>query len=61
MFGESYEAACLGSMGLADHLDASLPHLNYRDVTLMAISRAPVQKQSAKLSNWGAGDVEMGC
>jgi predicted dithiol-disulfide oxidoreductase (DUF899 family) len=44
MFGPSYKAACPGCTGLADHFDATLAHLNYRDVTLLAISRAPLEK-----------------
>jgi predicted dithiol-disulfide oxidoreductase (DUF899 family) len=47
MFGPSYEAACPGCTGLADHLDAALVHMNNRDVTLMCISRAPVEKLGA--------------
>ena len=40
MFGPTYEAACPGCTGLADHFDGALPHVNARDVTLIAISRA---------------------
>jgi predicted dithiol-disulfide oxidoreductase (DUF899 family) len=47
MFGPSYEAACPGCTGLADHFDAALVHLNHRDVTLIAISRAPIEKLRA--------------
>jgi predicted dithiol-disulfide oxidoreductase (DUF899 family) len=47
MFGPTYEAACPGCTGLADHLDAALVHLNNRDVTLMCISRAPIEKLQA--------------
>jgi predicted dithiol-disulfide oxidoreductase (DUF899 family) len=42
MFGPTYEAACPGCTGLADHFDAALVHLWNRDVTLIAISRAPL-------------------
>src|SRR6266508_6988101 len=38
MFGPTYEAACPGCTGLADHFDAALPHVNARDITLIAIS-----------------------
>ena len=31
----------------ADHLDATLAHLNNRDVTLICISRAPIEKLEA--------------
>ncbi len=47
MFGPTYEAACPGCTGLADHFDAALPHVNNRDITLMAISRAPIEQLSA--------------
>ena len=47
MFGPTYTAACPGCTGLADHFDAALVHLNNRDVTLMAISRAPIDKLRA--------------
>jgi predicted dithiol-disulfide oxidoreductase (DUF899 family) len=47
MFGPTYEAACPGCSGLADHLDATLVHLNNRDVTLICISRAPIEKLQA--------------
>src|SRR5437763_122834 len=47
MFGPTYEAACPGCSGLADHLDAALVHMNNRDVTLMCISRAPIEKLKA--------------
>jgi predicted dithiol-disulfide oxidoreductase (DUF899 family) len=47
MFGPTYEAACPGCTGLADHFDGALVHLNNRDVTLMAISQAPIEKLRA--------------
>jgi predicted dithiol-disulfide oxidoreductase (DUF899 family) len=47
MFGPTYEAACPGCTGLADGFDGALVHLNNRDVTLMAISRAPIEKLRA--------------
>jgi predicted dithiol-disulfide oxidoreductase (DUF899 family) len=47
MFGPSYRQACPGCTGLADAFDAAVPHLNYRDVTLIAISRAPLEKLQA--------------
>src|SRR6187397_2529534 len=53
MFGPTYEAACAGCTGLADHLDASLAHLNARYVTLMAISRAPIEKLVAYKQRMG--------
>src|SRR6266566_8331646 len=47
MFGPTYEAACPGCTGLADHFDATLVHLNNRDATLICISRAPIEKLQA--------------
>src|SRR5947209_14496962 len=47
MFGPTYEAACAGCTGLADHIDGALPHVNNRDVTLICISRAPIEKLKA--------------
>jgi predicted dithiol-disulfide oxidoreductase (DUF899 family) len=53
MFGPTYEAACPGCSGLADHLDAALVHVNHRDVTLMAFSRAPIEKLQAYRKRMG--------
>src|SRR3954451_18925383 len=53
MFGPTYEAACPGCTGLADHFDAAVVHLNNRDVTLMAISRAPIEKLQAYKQRMG--------
>jgi predicted dithiol-disulfide oxidoreductase (DUF899 family) len=47
MYGPTYDAACAGCTGLADHFDGALPHLNARDITLIAISRAPIEKLKA--------------
>jgi predicted dithiol-disulfide oxidoreductase (DUF899 family) len=53
MYGPTYGAACPGCTGLADHLDAALPHMNNRDVTLMCISRAPIEKLQAYKQRMG--------
>jgi predicted dithiol-disulfide oxidoreductase (DUF899 family) len=53
MFGPSYEVACPGCTALADHLDGALPHLNNRDVTVMCISRAPIEKLRAYKQRMG--------
>ena len=47
MFGPEWTAACPGCSGLADHLDATLPHLNAHDVTMICISHAPFEKLQA--------------
>ncbi len=47
MFGLEYTGACPGCSGLADHFDGGVVHLNHRDVTFLAISRAPIEKLQA--------------
>jgi predicted dithiol-disulfide oxidoreductase (DUF899 family) len=47
MLGPKWEAGCPGCSFLADHLDGTLPHLNNHDVTLVAVSRAPLAKIDA--------------
>lgn len=47
MLGPEWEAGCPGCSFLADHLDGTLPHLNHHDVTLVAVSRAPLTKIQA--------------
>jgi len=47
MFGPTYEAACPGCTALADGFDGVVPHLNARDITLIALSRAPIEKLTA--------------
>ncbi len=47
MLGPEWEAGCPGCSFLADHLDGTLPHLNHHDVTLTAVSRAPLAKIEA--------------
>ena len=47
MFGEDWEVACPGCTSLADGLSGTVEHLNDRDVTLICMSRAPLEKLSA--------------
>jgi predicted dithiol-disulfide oxidoreductase (DUF899 family) len=47
MFGPDWAAGCPGCSFLADHLDGALPHLNHHDVTLTAVSRAPLGRLDA--------------
>lgn len=44
MFGPDWEAGCPGCSFFADHIDGMLPHLNNHDVTLVCVSRAPLDK-----------------
>jgi predicted dithiol-disulfide oxidoreductase (DUF899 family) len=47
MFGPDWEEGCPSCSILGDHMDGSVTHLANRDVTLMAISRAPLAKIEA--------------
>src|SRR5947208_1045709 len=53
MFGPTDEAACTGCTGLGDYFDGALPHVNNRDLTLRAISRAPIEKLKAYKQRMG--------
>jgi predicted dithiol-disulfide oxidoreductase (DUF899 family) len=53
MFGPEYTGACPGCSNLADHLDGGVVHLNYRDVTLLCMSRAPFEKLHAYKQRMG--------
>jgi len=47
MFGPDWEEGCPSCSILADHIDGSVVHLANRDVTLIAVSRAPLEKIEA--------------
>lgn len=42
MLGSGWEEGCPSCSFMADHTDAMLPHLAARDVTMIAVSRAPI-------------------
>jgi predicted dithiol-disulfide oxidoreductase (DUF899 family) len=44
MLGPDWEAGCPSCSFMADHTEGMLPHLAQRDVTLVAISRAPLAR-----------------
>jgi predicted dithiol-disulfide oxidoreductase (DUF899 family) len=44
MFGPEFEAGCPVCSSIADSFNAVLPHLEARDVTMVCISRAPIEK-----------------
>ena len=44
MFAPDWDQGCVGCSLLADHLDGAIPHVNARDVTLVCVSRAPLEK-----------------
>jgi predicted dithiol-disulfide oxidoreductase (DUF899 family) len=47
MFGPDWQEGCPSCSFMADHTDCMLPHLAARDVTMMAVSRAPLDKIEA--------------
>jgi predicted dithiol-disulfide oxidoreductase (DUF899 family) len=47
MFGPSYESGCPVNSSIADSFDSVIPHLRARDVTLIAVSGAPIDKLQA--------------
>jgi predicted dithiol-disulfide oxidoreductase (DUF899 family) len=53
MLGPGWEAGCPGCSFLADHLDGALPHLEHHDVTLTAVSRAPLAEIAAYKARMG--------
>jgi predicted dithiol-disulfide oxidoreductase (DUF899 family) len=53
MFGPPYEAGCTVCSSITDTLDPNAVHLAARDVKLMLVSRAPVEKLQAYKSRMG--------
>jgi predicted dithiol-disulfide oxidoreductase (DUF899 family) len=47
MFGPSYEAGCPACSSMADTINGVFPHLNARDVTMLLVSRAPLERLQA--------------
>src|SRR5215467_2580922 len=47
MFGPDYKAGCMTCSTIADGFDGFVPHLANHDVTLSAVSRAPLAKLQA--------------
>jgi predicted dithiol-disulfide oxidoreductase (DUF899 family) len=47
MFGPSWEEGCPSCSLLSDHIDGATVHLAQRDVTLIAVSRAPLDRIEA--------------
>jgi predicted dithiol-disulfide oxidoreductase (DUF899 family) len=47
MFGPDWQEGCPSCSFVSDHIDGALPHLAARDVTLAAVSRAPLAKIGA--------------
>lgn len=53
MFGPDWQAGCPGCSFVADHIDGMLPHLNHHDVTMVCVSRAPLDKIEAYKKRMG--------
>ena len=53
MFGPSYQAGCPTCSSIADGVDALLPHLGARDVTMICVSAAPIDKLLAYRERMG--------
>jgi predicted dithiol-disulfide oxidoreductase (DUF899 family) len=50
MFGPSYQAGCTTCSSIGDAVNGVVPHLNARDVTMLFVSQAPLEKlQTYKL------------
>ena len=47
MFGPDYEAGCPVCSSIADSFNGVVPHLAARDVTMICISQAPIEKLRA--------------
>ncbi|MGH2881312.1 MAG: DUF899 domain-containing protein [Solirubrobacteraceae bacterium] len=55
MFGPEWEAGCPVCSSIADSFDGVVPHLAARDVTMIGISRAPLEKLLAYRERMGWG------
>lgn len=53
MLGPDWEEGCPGCSFLSDHIDGALVHLAHRDVTYVAVSRAPLDKIDAYRKRMG--------
>jgi predicted dithiol-disulfide oxidoreductase (DUF899 family) len=55
MFDPEWEHGCKSCSLMADHFDPLLVHLKQRDVSMVAVSRAPLAKLSAFQQRMGWG------
>lgn len=53
MYGPDWEEGCPSCSYLCDNIDGSMVHLNHRDVTMVAVSRAPFDKLEAYRKRMG--------
>ena len=55
MFGPSYEAGCTTCSSIADTVNGVVPHLHARDVTILFVSQAPLERLQAYKRRMGWG------
>jgi predicted dithiol-disulfide oxidoreductase (DUF899 family) len=55
MFGPSYQAGCPVNSSIADAFDGLVPHLEARDVTMICVSGAPLERLLAYRERMGWG------
>src|ERR1700733_10455381 len=53
MYGPQMKTGCVGCSFLADHVDGANRHLKHHDVTLVAVSRAPLETLQAYKKRMG--------
>jgi predicted dithiol-disulfide oxidoreductase (DUF899 family) len=53
MFGPAYTAGCTSCSSIADSFNGVLPHLKARDITMICVSRAPLEKLLAYRERMG--------
>jgi predicted dithiol-disulfide oxidoreductase (DUF899 family) len=53
MFGPEYTAGCTTCSSIADSVDGVVPHLTARDVTMLFVSQAPLEKLQAYKQRMG--------
>jgi predicted dithiol-disulfide oxidoreductase (DUF899 family) len=58
MFGPPYEAGCTVCSSIADNFNANAPHLNAGDVTVLLVSRAPVDRLKAYKDRMGWDNLD---
>jgi predicted dithiol-disulfide oxidoreductase (DUF899 family) len=58
MFGPPYEAGCTVCSSIADNINANVPHLNADDVTVLLVSRAPLDRLQAYKQRMGWDNLD---
>jgi predicted dithiol-disulfide oxidoreductase (DUF899 family) len=58
MFGPPYEAGCTVCSSITDNINANAPHLNAGDVTVLLVSRAPLDRLQAYKERMGWDNLD---